>query len=89
VNPNEKQAPARSCDDTRQMRELGVQRLIASCLSDACRHTALIDVSAAAAEPCLFVGLETRPGNRNRPLNPQQSQVRSFSALDLFHRIPR
>jgi hypothetical protein len=27
------------------MRELGVQRLIASCLNDACRHQALIDVS--------------------------------------------
>ena len=27
------------------MRDLGVQRLIASCLSDARRHTALIDVS--------------------------------------------
>jgi hypothetical protein len=27
------------------MRELGVQRLIASCLNDACQHTALIDVS--------------------------------------------
>jgi hypothetical protein len=26
------------------MRELGVQRLVASCLNDACRHTALIDV---------------------------------------------
>jgi hypothetical protein len=26
------------------MRELGVQRLIASCLNDACRHTALIEV---------------------------------------------
>ena len=25
------------------MRELGVQRLIAYCLNDACRHTALID----------------------------------------------
>jgi hypothetical protein len=32
------------------MRELGVQRLIASCLSDACRHTALIDVSSYPAE---------------------------------------
>ena len=31
------------------MRELGVQRLIASCLSDACRHTALIDVSSYPA----------------------------------------
>jgi hypothetical protein len=27
------------------MRELGVQRLIASCLNDACRHVALTDVS--------------------------------------------
>ena len=27
------------------MRALGVQRLIASCLNDACRHVALIDVS--------------------------------------------
>jgi hypothetical protein len=25
------------------MRELGVARLIASCLNDACRHTALVD----------------------------------------------
>jgi hypothetical protein len=33
------------------MRELGVQRLIASCLNDACRHTALIDVSNYPAAP--------------------------------------
>ena len=32
------------------MRELGVQRLIASCLNDACRHTALIDVSSYPAD---------------------------------------
>ena len=32
------------------MRELGVQRLTASCLNDACRHTALIDVSSYPAE---------------------------------------
>jgi hypothetical protein len=32
------------------MRELGVQRLIASRLNDACRHVALIDVSAYPAE---------------------------------------
>jgi hypothetical protein len=32
------------------MRELGVQRLIASCLNDACRHSALIDVSSYPAE---------------------------------------
>ena len=32
------------------MSQLGVQRLIASCLNDACRHTALIDVSSYSAE---------------------------------------
>ena len=31
------------------MRELGVQNLIASCLNDACRHTAPIDVSSDPA----------------------------------------
>ena len=32
------------------MRELGVQRLIAPCINDACRHTALIDVSISPAD---------------------------------------
>ena len=32
------------------MRELGVKRLIASCLNDACRHTALIEVWSYPAE---------------------------------------
>ena len=32
------------------MRELGVQRLMASCLNDACRHTALIDVTSYPAD---------------------------------------
>jgi hypothetical protein len=32
------------------MRDLGVKRLIASCLNDACRHVALIDVSSYPAE---------------------------------------
>ena len=32
------------------MRALGVQRLIASCLNDACRHQALIDVSSYPAD---------------------------------------
>ena len=32
------------------MRELGVRNLVASCLNDACRHTALIDVSGYPAE---------------------------------------
>jgi hypothetical protein len=30
------------------MRQLGVQRLVASCLNDACRHVGLIDVSKYA-----------------------------------------
>ena len=34
----------------RNMRELGVQNLIASCLNDACRHTALINVFSYPAE---------------------------------------
>jgi hypothetical protein len=32
------------------MRELGVQRLVASCLNDACRHVGLVDVSSYPAE---------------------------------------
>jgi hypothetical protein len=32
------------------MRELGVKQLIASCLNDACRHTALIEVWSYPAE---------------------------------------
>jgi hypothetical protein len=32
------------------MRELGVQRLIACCLNPACRHQALIDLSSYPAE---------------------------------------
>jgi hypothetical protein len=32
------------------MRGLGVQRLVASCLNDACRHVALIDVSSYPAD---------------------------------------
>jgi hypothetical protein len=32
------------------MRELGVQNLVASCPNDACRHTALIDVSSYPAD---------------------------------------
>ena len=32
------------------MRELGVQNLVASCLNDACRHVALTDVSSYSAD---------------------------------------
>jgi hypothetical protein len=40
---------ARPADDG-NMRALGVQRLIASCLNDVCRHTALIDFWSYTAE---------------------------------------
>ena len=33
------------------MRHLGVQRLVASCLNDACRHEGLIDVSCPLRRP--------------------------------------
>jgi hypothetical protein len=42
---------------------LGMQRLIASCLNDACRHTALIDVSSYPAES---EGAIIRPPRRLR-----------------------
>jgi hypothetical protein len=32
------------------MRDLGVQNLVASCLNDACQHVALIDVSSYPAD---------------------------------------
>jgi hypothetical protein len=32
-------------DDARQMRSLGLERLVAYCLNPACRHVGLIDVS--------------------------------------------
>jgi hypothetical protein len=43
VNPKHPAGPAMTLGN---MRELGVARLIASCLNDSCRHQALIDVSS-------------------------------------------
>jgi hypothetical protein len=43
---DEAQAAAGPAMTLGNMRDLGVQRLIASCLNDACRHVALIDVSS-------------------------------------------
>jgi hypothetical protein len=55
------------------MRELGVKRLIASCLNDACRHTALIDVWSYPAETEIPVRPQARglrqvrqPGQQDR-----------------------
>ena len=45
-----RQAPAGPPMTLGNMRELGVQNLIAFCLNDACRHQALIDVSSYPAD---------------------------------------
>ena len=76
------------------MRQLGVQRLIASCLNDACRHTALIDVSGYPAAPevpffrtrvvCAKCGsrgnkIDMRPNWKEQP--PQRKPDRQGVAL--------
>jgi hypothetical protein len=47
------------------MRQLGVQRLLASCLNDACRHTALVRMAATlirtVTEKCRRPGLRFHP----------------------------
>ena len=66
--------------------ELGVQRLIASCLNDACRHMALIDVSNYPAETevpsfrfalkcgkCGGGNIDVRPNWKEQP--PQESLI--------------
>jgi hypothetical protein len=67
------------------MRDLGVKRLIASCLNDACRHVALIDVSSYPAETeipyfrsrvvCAKCGsrrdkIDVRPNWKKQPAQP-------------------
>jgi hypothetical protein len=47
MNPKHPPGPAMTLGN---MRELGVKRLIASCLNPECLHTALIDVSSYSAE---------------------------------------
>jgi hypothetical protein len=46
-NPKHPPGPAMTLGN---MRELGVKRLIASCLNDACRHQGLVDVSNYPAD---------------------------------------
>ena len=63
------------------MGELGVQHLLASCLNDACRHAALIDVSSYPAETDAVrfgrraqvrrQALDVRPNWKEQP--PQES----------------
>jgi hypothetical protein len=66
------------------MRELGVHRLIAYCLNDACRHSALIDVSGYPGETevpwfcprvkcgkCGSKNVDVRPNWKEQP--PQES----------------
>jgi hypothetical protein len=47
VKPKQPAGPAMTLSN---MRALGAQNLVASCLNDACRHVALIDVSSYSAE---------------------------------------
>jgi hypothetical protein len=47
MNPKQPHGPPMTLGN---MRELGVQNLVAYCLNDACRHTALIDVSSYPAD---------------------------------------
>jgi hypothetical protein len=51
------------------MRQLGVQHLVATCLNDACRHQGLIDVSSypADAEVPWFASGRVRQVRRARP----------------------
>ena len=66
---NDAQHPHGSPMTLGNMRQLGVHNLVASCLNDACRHSALIDVSSYPAETevpsfrprmkCASAGVET------------------------------
>jgi hypothetical protein len=47
MNPKHPPGPAMTLEN---MRQLGVQNLVASFLNDACRHTALVDVSSYPAD---------------------------------------
>jgi hypothetical protein len=72
------------------MRENGVRRLIAYCLNDACRHTALIDVSGypdavevpefgkrAKCQKCGGKRVNVRPNWKEKPGMPDNWQGRS------------
>jgi hypothetical protein len=65
------------------MRELGVRHLIAYCLNDACRHSALIDVSSYPADTevpsfqrrakcgkCGGKRVDVRPNWKEAPVRP-------------------
>jgi hypothetical protein len=60
------------------MRELGVHRLMASCLNDSCRHTALINVSNFPA------GTEIHPqGDANTACLANPYSIRGFTTVCL------
>ena len=70
------------------MREMGVQRLVASCLNDACRHVALINVSGYPATPSrrrvrIHRGRAIGPRHCNRPWKALD-QAASFLAAPRF-----
>jgi hypothetical protein len=82
VKPKQPAGPAMTLGN---MRELGVQRLIASCLNEACRHQALIEVFSYPAETeipyfrshvvCAKCGargnkIDVRPNWKEQPARP-------------------
>jgi hypothetical protein len=86
VNPKHPAGPPMTLGN---MRELGVQRPIASCLNEACRHTALIDVSSYSAETevpyfrskvvCAKCGskgnkIDVRPNRKEQPTQPSPNR---------------
>jgi hypothetical protein len=56
MSPKHPAGPAMTLDN---MRELVVQSLVVSCLNDACRHVALIDVSSYPISPENLTSLAT------------------------------
>ena len=63
------------------MRELGVQRLIASCLNDACRHQGLVDVSGYAADTEVL-SREVRQVRRPRKQDRRTAQLERAAGAD-------
>jgi hypothetical protein len=67
------------------MRELGVQRLLVSCLNHVCRHDALLDVSSYPGDTevpsfqrrmkcskCGRLNVDVRPNWKEQPTRPTQ-----------------
>ena len=65
------------------MRQLGVQNLVAYCLNDACRHTVLIDVSSYPADtevPCFRSRVVVRQVRRPRQQDRRAPKLEGAAA---------